>query len=229
MPNVKEISSSTQLFTEVFDIANNIVVSVRATTSIVLEVGTINFGLLAEDEQDAAIYSYAGLLNALNFPIQVVIQSQTKDVTNYLNHLADMEIASPSPIKKQQIARYRQFVSELVREGNVLDKKFYLVISADNVDLGLISSKTFMPGQKAEFDLNKIDKQELYEKAVAFLEPKRDQLMSAVNRIGLSVKQLNTQELVKLFYTNYNYADSDGIAIGETGDYTTPIVTAETT
>lgn len=228
MPSVKEISSSTQLFTEIFDIVDNMVVTASASVSMVIEISTINFGLLAEDEQDAAIYAYAALLNALNFPIQIVIQSQTKDISNYLYDLQDKEAEIVSPVKKAQIARYREFISDLVHEANVLDKKFYAVITAKNTDLGLISAKTFLPWQKEEIDLNKIDRVDMNNKAAAFLEPKRDQLMAAFARIGLNTRQLSTQELVKLFYTNYNYADSEGIEIGNTSDYTTPLVTTNT-
>lgn len=225
MPSVKEISSSTQLFTEIFDIVDNMVVTSKASVSMVIEISTINFGLLAEDEQDGAIYAYAALLNALNFPIQILIQSQTKDISRYLYHLQDMENEMVSPVKKRQIARYREFVGDLVHEANVLDKKFYAVITALNTDLGLISAKTFLPWQKEEVDLNKVDRVDMNNKAAAFLEPKRDQLMAAFGRIGLSTRQLSTQELVKLFYTNYNYADSEGVEIGNTEEYTTPIVT----
>ena len=38
---------------------------------------------------------------------------------------------------------------------------------------------------------------------------------------------ISKEELVKLYYTSYNFADSEGVEIGETTDYTTPIVTAE--
>ena len=228
MPGIKEISSSTQLFTEIFDIANDLVILNSGTVSLVLEINTINFGLLAEEEQDAAIYAYAALLNALNFPIQVVVQSQTKDVTNYLNSLEDIEANTNSPTKRAQIARYREFVNDLVHEGNVLDKRFFVVVAASNLDLGIINAKTFLPWQKEEVDLSKLDKNEIYDKAISWLEPKRDQLIDGFARLGLVAKQLSTQELVKLFYINYNLNEAEGVEVGETSDYTTPLVTTQT-
>jgi hypothetical protein len=228
VPSIKEISTSTQLFTEIFDIANDLVILNSGTVDLVLEINTINFGLLAEEEQDAVIYAYAALLNALNFPIQIVIQSQTKDVTNYLDHLAEAELETTAPRKKAQISRYRNFVNELVHEGNVLDKKFYVVVAANNLDLGMVSAKTFLPWQKEEIDLSKLDKNEIYEKAAAWLEPKRDQLIDGFARLGLTAKQLTTQELVKLYYLNYNFNEAEGVIVGETRDYTVPLVTAQT-
>ena len=229
MPTTKEISSSTQLYTEIHDIYNNLVVSTSGTVAQVLEIGTMNFGLLAENEQDAAIYAYANLLNGLSFPIQILIISQTKDVTNYLLYLEEAESQAVSVIKQNQIASYRAFVSDFVHEGNVLDKKFYAIIYASTYDLGYVNAKTFLPWQKVDINLSAVDKNELYERAIAWLDPKREQLMSSFGRIGLSSHLLNTQELVKLFYTNYNLADAEGVMVGETSDYTTPLVTARTT
>ena len=226
MPSIKEISSSTQLFTEIYDVAENMVMLSSGTISIVLEIGTMNFGLLSEEEQDTAIYAYAALLNSLNFPLQIVIWSQTKDVTNYLANLEIAEQNTVSPVKRDQIRRYREFVSDLVHEGNVLDKKFFAVISASTIDLGIITPKTFMPGQPG-LDLSRMDRSEMFEQAAHYLDPKRDQLIAAFARLGLQARALVTQELVKLYYTNYNFADSEGIEVGNTADYTTPIVTAE--
>ena len=197
------------------------------TISMVLEIGTMNFGLLSEEEQDTAIYAYAALLNSLNFPLQIIIQSQTKDVTNYLHNLEIAEQNTPSPVKREQIRRYREFVSDLVHEGNVLDKKFYAVMSATTMDLGIITPKSFMPWQGDDLDLSRMDRTEMFEQAAHYLEPKRDQLIAGFYRLGLPARQLATQELVKLYYTNYNFADSEGIEVGNTTDYTTPIVTAE--
>lgn len=228
MPTIKEISSSTQLYTEIYDIANNMVITTQGTVCQILEIGTMNFGLLAEGEQDAAIYSYANLLNGLGFPIQILITSQTKDVTNYLQFLQEAEAKTPSAIKQRQIARYREFITDLVHEGNVLDKKFYAVVFASTVDLGYITPKTFLPWQKVDIDLNSLNKNELYEKALAWLEPKREQLATSFGRAGLETRFLQTQELIKLFYTNYNLADAEGVVVGDASDYTTPLITART-
>ncbi|MCL2110445.1 hypothetical protein FWH30_02605 [Microgenomates group bacterium] len=225
MAGSQEISSSTQNFTEIFDIANDMVIFIDGSVSLVLEVGAMNFGLLAEDEQDAAIYAYAGLLNALSFPIEIVIRSHTKDVTNYWDNLDVAIEKANSDIKKAQIARYRDFVGELVQEGNVLEKDFLIVINANSLDLGMVSAKSFLPWQKEDMDMSKMDKGEIYSKAQAWLEPKKSQVVDALARVGLGAKQLNTQELVKLYYTGYNFADAQGVIVGETTDYTTPLVT----
>jgi hypothetical protein len=49
---------------------------------IVIEVMATNFAFIPAEEQEAKIYSYASLLNALSFPIQIVIRSKKLDVSS---------------------------------------------------------------------------------------------------------------------------------------------------
>ncbi len=219
-------TSTTQTFLDIHDISNNFVILKDGTVSIILTINAMNFGLLAEAEQDAVIYSYAALLNSLNYPIQILIQSKTKDATAYLNRLKDQEAKVVSPDKKERIARYRQFVSELIKERNVLDKKFYVAVPATATELGLLTVSSVIPGN-TKFDINSIERLVLLEKAASVLEPKRDHLIGQFNRIGLYARQLNTQEIIQVFYNNYNPESYEGQEITDTNNYTTPLVQAQ--
>ncbi|MEA2056397.1 MAG: hypothetical protein U9O78_01610, partial [Patescibacteria group bacterium] len=221
----QNIQSTTQKFLDIYDVASNLVVLKDGSASFVLSVSAMNFGLLAEQEQDAVIYTYAALLNSINYPIQIVIQSQTKDVTKYLNLLKEQEQKASSEKKSKMIARYRGFVSQLIKERNVLDKKFYVVASATAMELGLFTPEGFIPG-KNQFDITKYEKTVILEKAQSVLEPRRDHLISQFARIGLFARQLATQEIIKIFYTNYNPEASEGLEIANTDEYTTPLVRA---
>lgn len=219
-------SSTTQNFLDVYDITNNFVILKDGTVSIVLTVNAMNFGLLAEAEQDAVIYSYAALLNSLNYTIQILIQSKTKDATTYLNRLKAQEEKASSTNKRQLIGRYRQFVSELIKERNVLDKKFYVVVPASALELGLVPAKNVLPGN-TKFDVSTIERSVLLEKAASNLDPKKDHLIAQFNRIGLYAKQLNTQEIIQIFYNNYNPESYEGQEITDSNNYTTPLVQAQ--
>ena len=85
------IRASTQQFTEIEDVAQNIIVFVDGSCALILSVTAVNFGLLSEKEQEAIIYAYAGILNSLSFPIQILIRSKHKDITAYLKLLEDKE------------------------------------------------------------------------------------------------------------------------------------------
>ena len=186
------IQSTTQKYLEIYDITNDIVILKDGATALILTVNAMNFGLLAEEEQDAIIYSYASLLNSINYPIQIVIRSQTKDVTNYLKLLDDEIEKTTQEIKKQWIKRYRNFVADLIQERNVLDKKFYMVIPASSLEMGLLPPSTVVPGIKQP-DISTVERSVILEKAKEILEPRRDHLMSQLGRIGLAGRQLKTQ------------------------------------
>jgi hypothetical protein len=220
-----ETKATAQEFLEIHDITNDLVILKDGTTCFILTVGAMNFGLLAEEEQDAIIYTYAALLNSLNYPIQIVIQSQTKDVTNYLNLLKQKEEESQSTQKKERIARYRGFVTNLIQERNVLDKNFYVSVPATPLELGLLSVDSVIPG-RGDFDINKYEKPLIVDKAQSILEPRRDHLISQFARIGLYSRQLTTQEIIKVFYTSYNPEASEGFGVADSSEYQTAMVKA---
>ncbi len=225
MSQNNQFQSTTQKYLDIYDVTNNLVILKDGTVSFVLTVSAMNFGLLAEAEQDAVIYTYAALLNSLNYPIQIIIQSQTKDATTYLNLLKTQEQKASSERKQERISRYRHFVSNLIRERNVLDKKFYVVVPASPIELGLLTADSVIPG-RTEFDVSKYEKSVILEKAELALEPKRDHLISQFARIGLYARQLSTQEIIRIFYTSYNPEASEGQEIADSTQYTTPLVRA---
>ncbi len=219
----KVIQSTTQKFLEIHDVSNNFLILKNGGASLILSVNALNFGLLAEEEQDAIIYQYAGLLNSLNYPIQILIRSQSKDVTNYLHLLKDQEDKTMDRVKKQQIEQYRGFVSNLIQERNVLDKKFYVVIPASPLEMGVVSAKSVLPGVKSE-DISSFEKSVILEKARNILEPKRDHLVAQFGRIGLFANQLKTEEIIQLFYNSYNPEATEGQNLTDSRNYTTPLV-----
>ena len=225
MPN-SVTESTTQQFLDIFDITNNFVIMKDGTASLIIAVDAMNFGLLAEEEQDSIMYAYAGLLNSINYPIQIIIRSQTKDVTSYLQLLKDQEAATPDRSKQKRIERYRKFVADLIRERNVLDKKFFVVIPAEPVELGILAATSVIPG-KGTINITSVDRNIIIEKARNLLEPKKDHLIAQFARIGLYSRQLETQEIIQLFYLSYNPEASEGQQIGDSNSYTTPLVGAQ--
>ena len=220
-----EIASSTQKFIDIFEIVEDVVILNNGCVSEIIQVGTINFGLLSEEEQDSAIFAYASILNSLNFPIQIVIKTQTKDITNYLNHLSDAEAKTKNPTHKAQIVRYKEFVKDWVKNSNVLDKRFFVVITADPVDLGITTPKNVL-NQQANLNLNRYELKPIIEKAKNGLDAKRDHLINQFARLGLGARQITTQEIIKLFYNSYNPESSEGVELINSQEYSAPIVTA---
>jgi hypothetical protein len=194
------IKSSTQAFTEIETINNDIVMFVDGSCSLVLSTSAVNFGLLSEKEQDVLIGAYAGLLNSLSFPIELLVRTQHKDVTVYLKLLEEREQKQANPKLAKSIHDYRLFVAATVKEKDVLDKKFYIIIPFSSLELGpspgvlFGSKKRGLPYPKAY----------IFEKALTVLNPKRDHVVRLLGRVGIQAHQLSNEQLVRLFFTAYN-------------------------
>jgi hypothetical protein len=194
------IKSTTQSFTEIETIDQDIAVFTDGSCCLVVTATAVNFGLLSENEQDTIITSYAGLLNSLSFPIEILIRTQHKDVTAYLRLLEDRERNQKNPKLAKSIHDYRLFVAATVKEKDVLDKNFYIVIPFSSLELGPSPSVLFGSKKRGlPYSLSYI-----FERALIVLNPKRDHIIRLLNKIGLQAHQLTNSQLIKLFFTTYN-------------------------
>jgi hypothetical protein len=198
------ISATTQEHLEIDDIIEDVVILKDGSACLVLQTTAVNFGLLSEREQDATIFAYAALLNSLSFPIQIVIRSKRTDISNYLEQLSEAEEKQRNLDLKDQIRKYREFVSQTVQKGRVLDKKFYIVIPFSFLELGAGGA---LKGLAKGGGALPYSKDYILEQAKINLYPKRDQLLKQLARLGLSAKVLTAPELVELYFDVYNPAE----------------------
>lgn len=200
MQPIIPIRSTTQAFTEIEDVDHDMVMFVDGSCALAVTTTAVNFGLLSEKEQEAIIYAYAGLLNSLSFPVQILVRSQHKDISSYLKLLEDQEKRQKNPKLVKNILDYRAFVAATVKEKEVLDKKFYIVIPFSSLELG-VSTRVLFGSKKRGLPY---DKAYIYDKALTVLTPKRDHIMRLLNRLGLRGRQLTSEQLVRLFFSIYN-------------------------
>lgn len=177
---------------------------------MVITTSAVNFGLLFETEQLSIIESFAGLLNSLSFPIQIVVHSRRLDVSSYLQTLDKALTVQTNPLLKNMTIRYREFVAGIIKEKNVLDKQFYVCIMVNPVEMGVLPKNA----------------QDKTKRAITVLSPRRDHLIRQLSRLGLKAKQLTTPDLVKLFYSIYNPINEpalpDETEVQETREATKP-------
>ena len=214
-----------QAILNITDIKEDMLITKNGGFRIILQTNAINFDLLSEAEQDAMIGAYAQLVNSLTFPIQIVINTRRMDITQYLQYLENFEKRQPNKVLRDQIAYYRNFINQLVVTGNVLYKKFFIILSYDAAEtqktagLGQIFSGFFKKDTKVGISPQqiKIAKTNLYEK--------KEFIMGLLNRMGIKAEQLNTRQIVELFYTLYNPDESEQQHLSqEIENYTSSIV-----
>jgi hypothetical protein len=210
------IRATTQDFIEIEDIIDNLIILKDGSASLVIETTAVNFGLLSEEEQDALIYAYASLLNSLSFPLQIVILSKRMDISSYIELVTQIESKQINPTMRERLRRYKEFILSIVKANKVLEKKFYLVLFFSALEMGVKGNL----GKRKKLPFSK---DYIASRAKTSLFPKRDHLLRQLGRIGLKGRQLNTQELVELFYNLYN-PTLTGEKLGEIGGYTKPLV-----
>lgn len=202
MNTVVPIRASTQSFTEIEAIDHDMAMFTDGSCVMVVSATAVNFGLLSEKEQDAIIYAYAGLLNSLSFPIEILIRTQHKDVTAYLKILEEGEQKQTNPKLAASMHSYRQFVAATVKEKDVLDKKFYIVLPFSYLELGASANMLIRGGSKTHG--LPYPKPYIFDRALTVLTPKKDHIVRLLNRIGLAAKQLTNNQLARLFFEIYN-------------------------
>ncbi len=210
------IKGTSQEHLPIEDIQKDLVILKNGTAVMILQTSSVNFDLLSEKEQSAMIYAYAATLNSLTYSIEIIVRSTAKDVTNYLKKIKRQEEKVVNPLLKKQIASYHNFVQEVVEKNNVLSKSFYVVVPFYPAEMGAVaaaqsSAPGFLSFLKPKKQSLPMSKDKIIEKAVPALEPKKEHLNRLFGRLGLSLKRLETKELIRLFYKIYN----PGSAIGE--------------
>lgn len=226
MAPVQNIKASTQEHLEIEDIFDDMVILKSSGAALVIQTTAVNFGLLSETEQDAIIYAYAGLLNSLSFPMQIVVRSKRMDVSSYLESLIKWEQKQVNEKIRIQIKKYREFIASTIRENNVLDKRFYVVIPMypEEIGLGATSPLSIGGGQKKG---PRYSKEYIVDRAKNILLPKRDHLIRQLTRLGLKATQLSTQQLIELFYDMYNPSITGAQRLAtRTEEYLSPIVSS---
>jgi hypothetical protein len=154
----------------------------------VLEVGSVNFALQGEVEQEATIAGFAAFLNGLTFPVQVLVRVLPLDLERYL---ADLEHGTGRlPDHLVALARdHAAFLRRLARSRTLLERRFYLVVPSPTE---AASPRRFAFGRRgAGVDPTAARKQ---------LTARCDEVGRQLGRCGLTSRRLGSAELAQLFY-----------------------------
>lgn len=202
-PRASAKTPSTQNYLEIAEFHNDTIILKDGTLRAISLVSSVNFFLKSEDEQNGIIQAYMQLLNSFDFPIQIIVQSRTFDISKYLAKLETIEKEQSNDLLRLQIADYRQFVGELVVLGQIMDKKFYVVVSYDpsaDTRHGFFKQAAAVFSAGAEIKL----KHEQFLQRKHFLDLRVDSVLAGFSGMGLNAVRLDTQSLIELFYSLYN-------------------------
>jgi len=194
---------ATQRYLDIAEIRDDMIILKDGTVRAVMLVSSINFSLKSSEEQEAIIQSYMTFLNGLEYPIQIVIQSRHMNIDAYIASLDEQEKKTTNDLLRTQIADYRNFVKELVVLGEIMQKKFFLVVPYDpvtNKQKNFFSRLSEALSPSAAANLNQKQMQDRRDQ----LSRRVEIIMSGLTSMSLQAVRLDTQGLIEVFYTAYN-------------------------
>lgn len=197
---------STQTHLRIGEIRDNTLVLKNGGARAVLKTSSINFNLKSEQEQNAIINSYQGFLNSLEFPIQILIKSKKLDIDDYIDQVEKLGEKQENKLLQEQTYEYAQYIKRLVEYADIMEKDFYVVIPHNPARVAginifqsffqrLAPKDTYGDIKKRHGEFNKVAKD---------LNQKINIVKSGLEGCGLKVDQLDTQQLIELFYNSYN-------------------------
>lgn len=174
-----KVSSRRQI--RIKEVKDSILVLPNSQYRVVLETSSINFELKSEEEQDVLIDSFQNFLNSLPCELQILIRVREVDIDRYLEQISQTKTHEKEKVYKDQIGNYCEFIKNLVSGNKILSRRFYVVIPYRHED------------RSQDFNLIK-------EK----INLNRDIVARGLEKLGMKARQLDSLELLDLFYSFYN-------------------------
>ncbi len=200
---IKKRVPPTQLFLDVLEIRDGIVVMKDGTLRSVLLASSINFALKSEDEQNAVISAYVQFLNSLDFVLQIVVQSRSLNIDEYIERLKTIEKQQTNELLKMQTAEYRQYITELVELSEIMSKRFYVVVPYSPKKMTTQGFFTRVRDVLSPTSVIHI-KQKKFEEFKEELQKRTEYVIDGLSSIGIKSVPLDTQSLIELYYQTYN-------------------------
>ena len=202
----KDPKHSTQLYLKVAEIRDDTAVLKNGGLRTVLKCSSINLNLKSEEEQNAVIYSYQNFLNSLEFPFQILVRSKKLDLDTYIEKLKKLGVKQTNPLLQKQTFEYIEYISRLVEYADIMEKEFYVIVPQDpfgEEKKGLLAS--FLANIFPKDSVAKIKKRNKeFTELKKRLSQRVNLIRAGLESCNLRIQELDTQELIELFYETYN-------------------------
>ena len=209
----------TQDFIPIKEIRDGVVVLEDGGLRSILAVSSLNLALKSQEEQDATIMQFQNFLNALEFPIQIVVQSRRLDIRPYLVTLEERLKVQEEDLLRTQTAEYIGFIKWFTDSTNIMSKDFYVVVPytasvvSQQSSGGMLSNIPFL---KSKDSTPVQDEAARFEEKQSQLEQRVGIVQGGLSGIGIRSVQLGTQEIIEVYYRMFNPGEEQR-SIPETG------------
>ncbi|MBU4116969.1 MAG: PrgI family protein, partial [Nanoarchaeota archaeon] len=127
--NLKKGDEKLKKFIGVKEIKKNVIITLKNKKVSVLKVRPINFSIKQTEEQEAIILSFQKFLNSLDFPTQIIMNTENLELKRYLSSLK-------SRLKGKTFLKlfkdYKQHLQNTISSNKIMNRVFYLIIPEKN-------------------------------------------------------------------------------------------------
>jgi len=199
-PNFKKASSLG--FVEVGEIRDSVIILREGQMRSVIAVSSANFALKSQQEQDIIIGSFQGILNSIEFPIQILVQSRKLDLNPYIEKLENLEEKQTNDLLKIKMREYIQYIQNMLTEVNIMNKDFFVIVGYEPIKLKEDLFGRFFRSLNPSMQFKQ--SQEKFIKNRKKLMSRTDQITGKLTSLDLKVDVLNTEQIIALLYNSYN-------------------------
>ena len=161
-------------FVKIQDVKNDVVI-LKDKIIAVLAVTPYDFTMFSDKGKIATISSYRNFLNAINFPIQIVMRTGKVNLRDYFASAKERIAKNQDRKAMEEMDKFEGFVEKYISTKGVSDRLFYLIILQE--------------GGKSEEQFKK-------------LEYKVEVCVEKLGKCGLKCRRLEDSSLITL-YSSY--------------------------
>jgi len=197
--------SSTQDFLQFEQIRDGVMILKDKSLRAIVMVSSLNFALKSEEEQEAILYQFQDFLNSLDFSAQIFVQSRRLNMTGYIDKLKELEKNEENELLKNQIVEYRNFISEILAGGQIMQKTFYLIIP-----FALLETQARAATEKLKITqrTSPITEEE-FQRAKTQLWQRVEFVVLGLRRCDLHAIPLNSQEIIEFLWAFYHPQEAE--------------------
>ena len=203
-------AKATQEFIPIKEIRDGIIVLKEGELRSIVLANSVNLSLKSSDEQKATILQFQNFLNTLDFPVQISVQSRRLDIRPYLMLLESRIKVQNEPLIKLQTKEYIEFIRNFTESVSIMTKSFFVVIPYSHTvfksDSGMLGRFFSRKSKEEAQALKQID----FEEKRSQLEERVAVIQQGLNRCGINSAQLDTEEVVEVFYKVFNPGELEG-------------------
>jgi conjugal transfer ATP-binding protein TraC len=221
--------AATQKYVQISEIRDDTVVLRDGSLRQVIKVTPVSVELRSQQEQEGVVHQFRSFLNALRFPIQVIIQGRRVDLSKYIQKLQGVVAEEPNELLKVQLVDYLDFIDRLSSEVNIMDRSFYVVVPHSKTVSDTSTKKNFLDkllgGKKTK---ETVFPTEEFQELRNQLAEKAQIVAGRLESMGIRSQRLKTQELVELYYNVYNPEEASTQRIEDTSEITSAVIKHKT-